>query len=96
MLCGGRVDFTGSCRSSTHQSRSSPYSDRVRHELPHPARPGSRDGQRLEARLRHCEVDQVLGHACLLKGLGDHLAIASGARQAVFQRGRALSGSRSS
>ena len=42
--------------------------------------------QRLESRLGHGEIDQVLGNALLLEGLRDHVAIAAGTSQSVLQR----------
>ena len=46
------------------------------HELPHAARSGARQRQRLETRFGLRQVDQILRDTDLLQGRGDHVAVA--------------------
>ena len=59
------------------------------HELPDASRPGARNCVRLEGAFRLRQVDQVLRHALLGEHATDHVAIAPGAIETVFDNGPA-------
>ena len=86
------MDFSGSCRSSTHGQVQIVSARPASHELPDTTRTDTRNSVGVKSRLGLRQVDQILGNAFFLENTFDHLAIAAASFKSMLQGAAATAG----